>query len=104
MQPIQKHPHKGRFRQIRDEMKKTPLYNWHVTHGAKMVEFGGWQMPVSYSGVLAEHQAVREACGLFDISHMGEIFIEGEDAESFLQYVTTNDVGRLKDQEAQYSL
>lgn len=84
--------------------KKTPLYDWHVSHGAKMVEFGGWLMPVSYQGVLAEHRAVREACGLFDISHMGEIFVEGEGSRDFLQSLTTNDVGKLSDGEAQYSL
>jgi len=84
--------------------KKTPLYDWHLQHGAKMVEFGGWLMPVSYEGVLAEHQAVRERCGLFDISHMGELFFEGEGAEAFLQKMTTNDVSRLCDGEAQYSL
>src|SRR5262245_42843679 len=84
--------------------KKTPLYEWHRSHGAKLVEFGGWLMPVSYEGVLAEHQAVRERCGLFDISHMGEIFVSGPGAEAFLQRVTTNDVARLKDGEAQYSL
>jgi len=84
--------------------KKTPLYDWHLRHGAKLVEFGGWDMPVSYEGVLAEHQAVRERCGLFDISHMGEFFVEGPDAEAFLQKVTTNDVSRLKDGDAQYSL
>ncbi len=83
---------------------KTPLYDWHKNHGAKMVEFGGWLLPVSYEGVLSEHQAVRERCGLFDISHMGEIFVEGEDAAAFLQYLTTNDVSKLKDGAAQYSL
>ncbi|MFO1464597.1 MAG: glycine cleavage system aminomethyltransferase GcvT [bacterium] len=84
--------------------KKTPLYDWHLQHGAKMVEFGGWLMPVSYEGVLAEHLAVRERCGLFDISHMGELFLEGEGAEAFLQWATTNDVSRLREGEAQYSL
>ncbi len=84
--------------------KQTPLYDWHLQHGAKMVEFGGWLMPVSYEGVLAEHQAVRERCGLFDISHMGELYVEGEGAEAFLQRMTTNDVSRLREGEAQYSL
>ncbi len=83
---------------------KTPLYEWHRSHGAKMVEFGGWDMPVSYEGVLAEHKAVREACGLFDISHMGEIFVSGPGAEAALQWLTTNDVSRLRDGQAQYSL
>jgi len=84
--------------------KRTPLYDWHLKHGAKVVEFGGWDMPVSYEGVLAEHQAVRERAGLFDISHMGEIFVQGPGAEKFLQGLTTNDVRRLKDGQAQYSL
>lgn len=83
---------------------KTPLYDWHRANGAKMVEFGGWDMPVSYEGVLAEHRAVREACGLFDISHMGEIFISGPGAEEALQWLTTNDVSKLRDGQAQYSL
>ncbi|HKY63629.1 MAG TPA: glycine cleavage system aminomethyltransferase GcvT [bacterium] len=83
---------------------KTPLYEWHRSHGAKMVEFGGWDMPVSYEGVLAEHKAVREACGLFDISHMGEIFISGAGSENALQWLTSNDVSRLRDGQAQYSL
>lgn len=83
---------------------KTPLYQWHRDHGAKMVEFGGWDMPVSYEGVLAEHKAVREACGLFDISHMGEIFVSGPGAEAALQWLTTNDVSKLRDGQAQYSL
>lgn len=85
-------------------MKKTPLYDWHLAHGAKMVEFGGYLMPVSYQGVLAEHQAVRERCGLFDISHMGEFYFEGPRAHPFLQAVASNDVGVLKDGDAQYSL
>jgi aminomethyltransferase len=84
--------------------KKTPLHNWHVAHGAKMVEFGGWMMPVSYSGVLEEHRVVRERCGLFDISHMGEVYLSGKDVTTFLQWLTTNDVSRLKDGLAQYSL
>lgn len=84
--------------------KKTPLYDWHLSHGAKLVEFGGWMMPVSYRGVLAEHQAVRERCGLFDISHMGEIFVEGPGALAFLQRLTTNDVAKIPDGGAQYGL
>jgi aminomethyltransferase len=85
-------------------MKKTSLYDWHVSHGAKMVEFGGYLMPVFYEGILAEHQAVRERCGLFDISHMGEFFIEGEAAGAWVQFLTSNDVGLLGDHQAQYSL
>ncbi len=69
-----------------------------------MVDFAGFLMPVSYEGVLAEHQAVRQNCGLFDISHMGEIFFEGPGAGEFVQYLTTNDANVLKDGDAQYSL
>lgn len=84
--------------------RKTPLYDWHVSHGAKMVPFAGFAMPVAYAGTLAEHQAVREKCGLFDISHMGEIYVEGPQALDFVQWVTSNDANRLQDHQAQYSL
>jgi aminomethyltransferase len=86
-------------------LKRTPLYDTHVRLGARMVPFGGWEMPVQYpSGVMAEHLAVRERAGLFDIGHMGQVLIEGPDALEFLQWVTTNDVGRLEVGAAQYSL
>src|SRR5688500_11932146 len=68
-----------------------------------MIDFGGWLMPVSYEGVLAEHKQVREGCGLFDVSHMGEIVVKGKEAERYLQHLTINDVSRLKDGEGQYS-
>jgi aminomethyltransferase len=83
--------------------KKTPLNEAHRAAGAKMVSFGGWDMPVEYSGLIAEHNAVRKAAGLFDVSHMGEFEIEGPGALSFLQRVTSNDVAKLKDGQAQYS-
>ena len=83
--------------------KKTPLNEAHRAAGAKMVSFGGWDMPVEYSGLIAEHNAVRKAAGLFDVSHMGEFEIEGAGALAFLQRVTSNDVARLKDGQAQYS-
>ncbi|MCL5781162.1 MAG: glycine cleavage system aminomethyltransferase GcvT [Firmicutes bacterium] len=85
------------------EVKRTPLYNVHVTAGAKMVEFGGWLMPVQYEGILKEHQAVRSAAGLFDVSHMGEIRISGQGARDFLQKLVTNDVSRMKPGCALYS-
>jgi aminomethyltransferase len=85
------------------DLKKTPLNGAHRALGAKMVPFGGWDMPVEYSGLIAEHNAVRKAAGLFDVSHMGEFEVEGPAALSFLQRVTCNDVGRLKDGQAQYS-
>lgn len=85
------------------ENRKTPLYNMHVQAGAKMVPFGGWLMPVSYTSVLAEHKAVRQACGIFDVSHMGEIRVTGKDAARFLQWLTINDVSRLNAGAGQYS-
>ena len=86
------------------ENKRTSLYNEHVKLGAKMVPFGGFEMPVSYpSGIQAEHQAVRNTAGLFDVSHMGEFWITGEGALDFLQNMTINDVSKLKFGDAQYS-
>jgi aminomethyltransferase len=85
------------------EPQKTPLHALHKKLKAKMVPFGGWDMPVQYEGVLAEHRHVRENCGIFDVSHMGEIFIDGPDALKFLQHVTVNDVGRLQPGQGQYS-
>lgn len=84
-------------------MKKTVLNQIHHQAGARMVEFGGWEMPVQYAGVIAEHMAVREAAGLFDVSHMGEIEVSGPQAFDFLQYATTNDVAALVDGQVQYT-
>jgi aminomethyltransferase len=75
----------------------------HKALGAKMVGFGGWEMPIEYSGIIQEHLAVRRAAGLFDVSHMGEVEISGPRALSLLQHVTSNDASRLKDFQAQYS-
>ncbi len=84
--------------------KRTPLHKIHVTLGAKLVPFGGYEMPVSYpSGIAAEHRAVRERVGVFDVSHMGEFEVSGPDRNAFVQLVTCNDVGALKPGEAQYS-
>lgn len=85
------------------ELKRTPLFKEHVELGAKMVPFGGWEMPVLYSGVIKEHEAVRQAAGLFDVSHMGEIFVEGEEAEAALEALTCNKVSALTDGKALYS-
>ena len=85
------------------EAKKTPLYDLHKIAGAKMVDFGGWLMPVSYSSVLNEHKAVREKVGIFDVSHMGEIIVSGKNAAQFLQALTINDVSRLTPGHGQYS-
>lgn len=84
-------------------MKRTPLYDLHKSIGAKLIEFGGYEMPLQYEGIVAEHKAVRESVGLFDVSHMGEVEIKGENALPFLQKVTTNDVAQLYDGKAQYT-
>lgn len=84
-------------------MKKTVLNQVHKDAGARMVEFGGWEMPVQYAGVIAEHMAVREAAGLFDVSHMGEIEVSGPQAFDFLQYATINNVAALADNQVQYT-
>jgi len=84
-------------------LKRTPLYAVHVSLGAKMVDFGGWEMPVQYSGLVEEHHAVRKAVGLFDVSHMGEIEIRGPEAERLVDHVSTNAASRLRTGQAQYS-
>jgi aminomethyltransferase len=86
-----------------DQLKRTPLHAAHLRSGARMVEFGGWDMPVSYAGVIAEHQAVRQQAGMFDVSHMGEFRVRGAGALDFLQSVTTNDVSKLKAGRAHYN-
>lgn len=85
-------------------MKKTPLNQVHIELGARMVDFGGWHMPVQYSGLSQEHLAVRTKAGLFDVSHMGEVLVEGEDAENFLNHLVTNNVSRIVDRQAQYTV
>lgn len=84
-------------------LKRTELYEAHRALGARMVEFGGWEMPVEYSGIVNEHLAVRTRAGLFDVSHMGEIEVRGSKALAFLQHLTCNDVARLQIYQAQYS-
>jgi len=85
-------------------MKKTALNDIHRKNKAKMVEFAGWDMPVVYSGLKKEHKAVRENAGLFDVSHMGEIEVTGPEAAGFCQRLTTNDVGKLENYKAQYTI
>jgi len=85
-------------------LKRTPLYDAHVKAGARMVPFGGWEMPVQYAGIVQEHRAVRGAVGLFDISHMGEFEIEGPDALAIVQRLCTNDASALAVGQVQYSL
>ncbi|MFL5565737.1 MAG: glycine cleavage system aminomethyltransferase GcvT [Gemmatimonadaceae bacterium] len=85
-------------------LKRTPLYDVHVALGAKIVPFAGFEMPVQYpTGITAEHKAVRERAGLFDVSHMGEFIVRGPQAVEFVNHVTTNDVAALKPGQAQYS-
>jgi aminomethyltransferase len=85
-------------------LKKTPLYSKHLALNAKMAPFAGWLMPISYSGIIAEHNAVRRAAGVFDVSHMGIIDITGEDALAFIQKIATNDASLLEVGQAQYSI
>jgi aminomethyltransferase len=85
-------------------LKKTALFSAHQKLGARLVDFGGWHMPVQYSGILEEHKAVREAAGVFDISHMGEFFVEGPKAAEFLNKMLTNDIAKLGDGQGQYTL
>lgn len=84
-------------------LKRTPLYEQHCRLGARLVEFGGWEMPVQYSGILDEHRAVRTRAGLFDVSHMGEFRAEGAGALDFLQRLVPNDVARLALNQALYT-
>ena len=86
------------------KLKRTPLYDRHVALGARVVEFGGWEMPVQYSGIVDEHNAVRTAAGLFDICHMGEVEVKGHDALEFLQYIATQDVATIHEGQSNYAL
>lgn len=83
--------------------KRTPFYNLHEQAGAKLIDFGGFEMPVQYESIRKEHAAVREGVGIFDVSHMGEFFVTGKEALDLIQYVTINDAAKLKPGKAQYS-
>jgi aminomethyltransferase len=83
---------------------RTPLYDWHVAHGARMVEFAGWDMPIQYTTITEEHQAVRATAGLFDISHMGRLTFVGRDALDLLQHIYTNDAATMKLGQVRYGL
>jgi aminomethyltransferase len=85
-------------------LQRTPLHDVHVALGARMVPFAGWEMPVQYEGVSAEHRAVRADCGVFDVSHMGELEVEGPRAVQLLQAVLSNDLGKIAPGQAQYTL
>src|SRR3954454_4014466 len=85
-------------------LKRTPLFTAHEKLGGRLIEFGGWEMPVQYTSIVDEHLAVRRAAGLFDISHMGEISVSGPNALVFLNQVLTNDLRKLVPGQAQYTL
>ncbi len=85
-------------------MKKTPIYDLHLGLGGKIIDFGGWALPVEYEGIIAEHNSVRNAAGLFDVSHMGEIEVKGSNAEKYLQQVLTNDISVMVDYQVYYTL
>ena len=87
-----------------EPLLKTPIHDWHVNHGGRMVDFAGWDMPVQYSSIADEHQAVRTQAGLFDIAHMGRLFFEGPDAERFLNHLLTCDVSALEEGQIRYGL
>ena len=102
--PGRQEDHRGSSLVPAQPLKRTPLYDVHAALGAKIVPFAGFEMPVQYpTGITAEHKAVREKAGLFDVSHMGEFMIRGPQAVDFVNYITTNDVAALKPGEAQYS-
>ncbi|MDD4297990.1 MAG: glycine cleavage system aminomethyltransferase GcvT [Ruminiclostridium sp.] len=84
-------------------MKKTPLYEKHNELGGKIIDFGGWALPVQYTGIIEEHEQVRKAAGLFDVSHMGEIIVKGQDAEIFIQNLVTNNIIGAKEHRIIYS-
>ncbi|MDG1673822.1 MAG: glycine cleavage system aminomethyltransferase GcvT, partial [Flavobacteriales bacterium] len=82
-------------------LHRTALHDAHVEAGAKMVPFAGFEMPVQYAGLQLEHEAVRSKCGMFDVSHMGEFFVEGPDALALVQWVSSNDAAKLVDGKVQ---
>src|SRR6516225_7382806 len=84
--------------------QRTILYDWHVSHGARMVDFGGWDMPVQYTTIIDEHTAVRTAAGLFDVSHMGRLSFGGPDTLNLIQKIYTNNAATMKDGQARYGL
>jgi aminomethyltransferase len=86
-----------------ETLKRTPLFETYKNYGAKVIDFGGWELPVQFSSILEEHEAVRTQAGLFDVSHMGEFIIEGKDAESLINSLVTNDVTKVAVNQAQYS-
>ena len=86
------------------EEKKTCLYDSHVALGAQMSPFGGFIMPIQYTGIVDEHNAVRTDVGMFDVSHMGEVFVKGKEAEKFVNHIFTNDVTDMPDGKVLYGM
>ncbi|OZT78094.1 glycine cleavage system aminomethyltransferase GcvT [Salinicoccus roseus] len=86
------------------ELKKTPLYDYYQESGVKVIDFSGWALPVQFSSIKEEHTAVREAMGMFEVSHMGEILVEGNEAEAFVNYALSNNAEKLTDVKAQYTM
>ncbi len=86
------------------ELLRTPLHDWHVAHGGRMVDFAGWSMPVQYTSIAEEHDATRNAVGVFDISHMGRLAIVGPKADIFLDSLVTRRVREMKPNHMRYSL
>lgn len=84
-------------------LKRTTLFETYKRYGAKVIDFGGWELPVQFSSILEEHEAVRNEAGLFDVSHMGEVLVEGKEAERYINYLVTNDVTKLSINQAQYT-
>ena len=85
------------------ELKRTPLFDEYAKYGGKTIDFGGWELPVQFSSIKEEHDAVRHRAGLFDVSHMGEVFVKGNDALSYLQKLLTNDISKIAIGGAQYN-
>ncbi|WP_026894512.1 glycine cleavage system aminomethyltransferase GcvT [Clostridiisalibacter paucivorans] len=86
-----------------DNLKKTALFEVYDDFGAKVVDYSGWALPVEFEGIIPEHESVRKDAGIFDVSHMGEIEVKGEKSEDFIQYIATNDISKLKDNQVMYS-
>lgn len=87
-----------------EPLARTPLFDFHIAQGARLVPFAGWEMPVQYTGIIEEHLAVRKAAGLFDVSHMGEARVRGRDAAAFLDRIMTNEMGTIKPGSARYTI
>src|SRR6056300_834038 len=84
-------------------MKRVTLHDKHVSLGAKMVPFAGYEMPLQYEGLAAEHHAVRDSVGMFDVSHMGEFAVKGKDAEALVAWICSNNISKVVDMQAQYN-